>query len=200
MIAKNNSAKKKHLKFKSISINKIYERKEETQMIIFKIILLILIIGASTVLGILFSKKYSNRVKEIKEMKNALNMFATKIKFTYEPIPNLFFEIGNKVGGNVGQIFIRAASRMKEQSAGDAWIDAFHDVPTNLTEEDKAVLKNLGRLLGQTDLEGQISEIEVVTQFLGTQLENAEQERSKNEKMYRTLGMISGLTIAIILI
>ena len=53
MIAKNNSAKKKHLKFNSISINKIYERKEETQMIIFKIILLILIIGASTVLGIL---------------------------------------------------------------------------------------------------------------------------------------------------
>ncbi|MBR1802586.1 MAG: stage III sporulation protein AB [Clostridia bacterium] len=169
-------------------------------MLFFKIILLILIIGASTVLGILFSKKYSNRVKELKEMKNGLNMLATKMKFTYEPIPNLFLEIGSKIGGNVGQVFIRASDRMKEQAAGEAWSNALEEVPNNLTEEDKIVLKNLSRLLGQTDLEGQISEIAVVTQFLGTQLENAQQERVKNEKMYRTLGIVSGLTMAIILI
>ena len=58
-------------------------------MIIFKIILLISIVVASTFLGILFSKKYSNREKELKEMKNALNIFKAKIKFTYEPIPNM---------------------------------------------------------------------------------------------------------------
>ena len=62
------------------------------------------------------------------------------------------------------------------------------------------ILKKLGKLLGQTDVEGQISEIEVVTKFLDTQLSNAEEERNKNEKMYRTLGIVSGLTIAIILI
>jgi len=50
------------------------------------------------------------------------------------------------------------------------------------------------------DLEGQISEIEVVNQFLTTQLENAGEAKRKNEKMYRTLGIVTGLTIAIILI
>lgn len=169
-------------------------------MLIFKIILLISIIIASTLIGILFSKKYSKREKELKDMKSALNMFATKIKFTYEPIPNLFLEISNKIGGNVGKIFERASNRMKEESAGEAWNNSFLDVPNNLLEEDVVILKNLGRLLGQTDLEGQISEIEVVSQFLNTQLENAKQEKLKNEKMYRTLGIISGLTIAIILI
>lgn len=169
-------------------------------MLIFKIILLISIIIASTLIGILFSKKYSKREKELKDMKSALNMFATKIKFTYEPIPNLFLEISNKIGGNVGKIFERASNRMKEESAGAAWNNSFLDVPNNLLEEDVVILKNLGRLLGQTDLEGQISEIEVVSQFLNTQLENAKQEKLKNEKMYRTLGIISGLAIAIILI
>ena len=52
-------------------------------MLPFKLFLLALIIGVSSALGILFSKKYANREKEIKEMKNALNMFATKIKFIY---------------------------------------------------------------------------------------------------------------------
>lgn len=169
-------------------------------MIFFKIILLISIVIASTFLGILLSKKYSNREKELKEMKSALNIFATKIKFTYETIPNIFMEISNKVGGNVGQIFARASSRMKEENAGEAWANSFSDVQNNFVEEDVVTLKNLGRLLGQTDIEGQISEIEVVVQFLETQLENARQEKIKNEKMYRTLGIVCGLTIAIILI
>ena len=89
---------------------------------------------------------------------------------------------------------------MKEENAGDAWANAFTDVPNNLTKEDITILSNLGRLLGQTDVEGQISEIEVVVQFLDTQLEQAKQEKIRNEKMYRTLGIVGGLTIAIILI
>lgn len=168
-------------------------------MIFFKIILLISIVIASTLLGILFSQKYSNREKELKEMKSALSIFATKIKFTYEPIPNVFLEIANKIDGNVGKIFERASNRMKEENAGDAWINAFSDIPNNLSKDDITILSNLGRLLGQTDVEGQISEIEVVVQFLDTQLEQAKQEKIKNEKMYRTLGIIGGLTIAIIL-
>ena len=89
---------------------------------------------------------------------------------------------------------------MKEENAGDAWVKAYDDVPSNLIEEDIVILKNLGRLLGQTDIEGQLSQIEVVTQFLDDQLENAKQEKIKNEKMYRTLGIVGGLTISIILI
>ena len=169
-------------------------------MLLFKLFLLALIIGASSVIGILFSKKYANREKEIKEMKTGLNIFATKIKFTYEPIPNLFMEIANKIGGNVGDIFQRAALNMKEQTAGDAWNNALEEVKHNFTSEDIVVLKNLSKLLGETDLEGQISEIEVVNQFLTSQLESAGEERRKNEKMYRTLGVVTGLTIAIILI
>ena len=169
-------------------------------MLVFKIFLLILIITSSSYLGILFSKKYANREKEIKQMKTALNMFATKIKYTYEPIPSLFMEIANKIGGNIGNIFSLSDTIMKETSAGEAWEKALEEVKHNLSKEDIIVLKNLSKLLGQTDIEGQISQIEVVNQFLTTQLENANEERRKNEKMYRTLGIVTGLTIAIILI
>lgn len=169
-------------------------------MLVFKLFILCFIIGASSCIGILLSKKYANREKEIKEMKTGLNMFATKIKFTYEPIPILFAEIANKIGGNVGKIFSTAASYMKEKTAGDAWEASLEEVEHNFNKEDVTVLKNLSKMLGQTDLEGQLSEIEIVNQFLSSQLENAGEERRKNEKMYRTLGIVGGLTIAIILI
>lgn len=116
-------------------------------MFIFKLILLILIVIASSILGIIFSKQYFKREKEIKEMKNALNMFATKIKFTYETIPNIFTEISNKINGNVGKIFARAVERMKEENAGEAWEKSLVDVNNNFKEEDILIIKNLGRLL-----------------------------------------------------
>ncbi len=169
-------------------------------MIILKLLILSIIIGLSSAIGILFSKKYVNREKELKEMKNSLNIFATKIKFTYETVPNVFMEISNKIEGNIGNIFARAVNRMKEIPAGEAWIQALEETKYNLNKEDISVIKNLGRMLGQTDLEGQISEIETVNEFLTSQLENAREERKKNEKMYRTLGLVCGLTIAIILI
>ena len=89
---------------------------------------------------------------------------------------------------------------MKEKSAGEAWEEVIDKVETNLTDEDKSIIKNLGRMLGKTDLEGQISEIKLVQNFLNTQIDLAEKEKQKNEKLYKTLGGVIGLAIVIILV
>ena len=169
-------------------------------MLVFKIFLLILIITSSSYLGILFSKKYANRVKTLKDMKNALNMFKAKIKFTYASIPEVFDGISRQIDGEVGDIFKNASDLMKEVSAGEAWNKSIEIINTSMTKDDKIILQNLGKLLGKTDIEGQISEIELVSDFLDTQIELAENERNKNEKMYKTLGGIIGLVLVIILI
>lgn len=46
---------------------------------------------------------------------------------------------------------------------------------------------------------GQVSEIDLTLSFLNNQIDKAEKERAKNEKLYRTLGAITGLGIVIIL-
>ena len=53
---------------------------------------------------------------------------------------------------------------------------------------------------GQTDVEGQVSQIEVTKSFIDMQIDKAEEERKKNEKLYKTLGIIVGLAIVIVLI
>lgn len=47
---------------------------------------------------------------------------------------------------------------------------------------------------------GQLSEINLTKKFIDTQIEKAEEEQKKNEKLYKSLGIIAGLAIAIILI
>ena len=161
---------------------------------------LILILSASTYIGILISRKYLNRVADLKEIKNALNIFATKIKFTYEPIPEIFKDISEKVRPNIANVFFAASNKMQEMNASNAWIEGLEESNTSMVKEDIEILKTLSNLLGKVDIEGQVSEIELVETFLDTQIELAEEEKSKYVKMYKTLGVTIGLALVIILI
>ena len=168
-------------------------------MLGLKIIIYSCIFLSCSAIGMLISKKYEERVNQLKEFKNALNMFKTKIKFTYEPIPEIFEEISKQIQTNTGRIFKLASCNMEVLTAGDAWNMAVDTNILSINEEDRNILKNLSKLLGQTDIEGQINQIELTSEFLDEQIQKAEKEKVKNEKMYRSLGVVLGLAIVIIL-
>ena len=169
-------------------------------MQIIKYIMLFLIFISANLIGKILAKKYTDRLQELEEMKNALNIFKSKIKFTYQPIPEIFEEISNNSNLNIANIFKSSRENMENLSAEEAWIKAIEESKNNLTKEDKNTLKMLSKLLGQTDVNGQISQIEITENFLETQIKQAQEEKQKNEKLYIRLGTTIGLVIVIILI
>ena len=164
-----------------------------------KYLLLIGIFGLSTAIGFLISKSYQNRVVELKEFKTILNIMKTKIKFTYEPLAEIFKQIA-KDDTEIEKIFGQMANQLSYYQVKDVWENCIQYADISIKQEDKDVLKKLGKLLGQTDVEGQISEIEVTENFLDMQIENAEEEKKKNQKIYKTLGVVAGLVFVIILV
>ena len=169
-------------------------------MMIIKYLILGMILLGTSYIGILMSKKYSNRVKDLKEMRKALNFFEDKIKFTYEPIPDVFYEISHKMNHNIGEIFEKSSKRMESESAGVAWEEAVDSSDTNFSKEDAEIIKSLAKMLGKTDIDGQVSEIRLTNKFLDVQIKDAENEKMKNEKLYKTLGATVGLALVIVLI
>ncbi len=167
-------------------------------MLGIKILIYSFIFLSSSLIGVLISKKYVSRVEELKEFKNALNIFKTKIKYTYEPLPDIFSEISNSTESNISNVFRVARKKMNVLPAGRAWAIALDLDYLNINEEDKNILNNLGKLLGKTDIKGQLNQIELTEDFLDKQINKAEKERSKSEKLYKKLGMIIGLAIVII--
>lgn len=168
-------------------------------MYIFKCMLLILIFFLSSAIGIMIAKVYENRVKELKEFKNVLNIMKTKMKFTYEPLEEIFKEISSNNSTKIEEIFGKMSNQILYGQVKDIWEDCIQEADISINQEDKDVLKKLGKLLGQTDVEGQVSEIDVTQSFLDVQIEKAEEEKKKNQKMYKTLGIVVGLVFVIIL-
>ncbi len=169
-------------------------------MLILKVFIYSLIFLTCSFIGLIKSQKYSDRVYELREFKNALNMFRTKIKFTYEPIPEIFSQIAQNLPPIIGGIFKVAGSNMNLFPAGEAWRRALDTEILSITEEDRNILKDFSRLLGETDMAGQLSQVEITYSFLEEQIIKAEKEKQKNESMYRKLGMIVGLGIVIVLL
>ena len=112
-------------------------------MFIIKFISLILIVILSAYIGIMITKRYKDRVIELKEVKRGLNIFETKIKFTYEPVPDIFGEISGNLKENIGDIFKKASVNMKTNTAKQAWINAIDKSNTSMTMEDLEILRGL---------------------------------------------------------
>ena len=164
-----------------------------------KYFILFLILVSTSLIGKFLSKKYVYRLEELEEMKNSLNIFKSKIKFTYEPIPELFNELEKSKVKNVGNIFYLAKEKMKKENISIAWEKAIDESATKLKKEDKEILKTLGKLLGATDIEGQLGQIETTKTLLENQTKEAVEEKLKNEKLYSKLGTTIGLAIVVLL-
>ena len=104
------------------------------------------------------------------------------------------------VDKSISQIFNNASQNMKEYNAREAWENSFESINNNLTKEDIENIKSLGKMLGQTDKQGQINQLEMTQTLVEMQIKQAKDEEIKNVKMYKTLGTIVGLAIFIILI
>ena len=169
-------------------------------MIIIKYICLIMILTISFFIGYLISKKYSSRVNELKEIQIALDILENKIKFTYEPLKEIFKEMKRLLKGNIAELFGTVSSNLEENIVESAFSKAIKDVKTNLLDEDLEVIKNLSKTLGKTEKDGQVSQIELAKTFIESQIKKAEKEEEKNSKLYKTLGATVGLALIIILI
>ena len=83
-----------------------------------KYILLFFIFIASNLIGKMFSQKYTLRLQELAEMKNALNIFKTKIRFTYAPIGEVFTEISQQTKRQtIKQLFENAKKGLETRNS-----------------------------------------------------------------------------------
>jgi len=169
-------------------------------MFFVKFIDSVLIIIVCAYIGNNKANKFTLRITKLRNLKSSFCIFKTKLEFTYEPIKEIFSEISKMVYLEKNNIFKSYVTNLEQENYEDAWILSVAENSYGFSKEDIVVINNFGNLLGKTDINGQLNEIELANNFLDKQIIDAEELRKKNEKLYKSLGIILGIAIVIIFI
>lgn len=169
----------------------------------FKGILCIVIVAACGTLGIFKSQTYNQRVRELNDLRDMFRMLQTEISYMKDPLPVIFERIGIYKKNAVFDILKSCSMFMKEnQDMQSCWTKAVDMSLMNscLTEEDKAVILDLGIQLGRSSIKGQSDLLHMADEKILMQLKEAESYKSSKGKMYAGMGFSIGAVVAILLI
>ena len=79
-----------------------------------------------------------------------------------------------------------------------AWRTALQEDTGALLQEDREILSELSDTIGQCELESQLNQMDHIRQRLELQLEDARQKNQTYGKLYRTMGVLSGIFLVIL--
>lgn len=171
---------------------------------IFKLLGSIIVLLSSGFLGYILSTDCRKRPQQLRELQALLQMFENRISYLSDTITEAFDRIYKSSNSGVGIFFTSASEQLKSdrsKDASSAWEAAVREniKKTALNSEDEEILISFGKILGRSDLEGQIKNILLTINQINMQEDKAEQSRSKNEGMYKSLGILGGIAVVIVL-
>lgn len=170
-----------------------------------KIISNIIIVGCCSAIGASLANQYVQRIRSIRVVQSILVQLETDTIHYSLLLPDAIEKSGKSVGGEWGKFFIKVAEILKnrkEYTVADAWQTSLNHSRKRLflKQPEYEILYRFGGQLGRSDKESQLKYFQLVQHQLKIEEKNADEMRLKYEKMYRSLGVLSGLAIAIILI
>lgn len=170
-----------------------------------KVLLSILIIVSSFLIGYVISLSYSLRIKFLNDISYLINLLETEIDYSNTYLPDILYKISLDSKHKSTKIFSETYNNLlssENTSLQDAWKKSINNNYKKLpmSEKDKDILLDFGYSLGKTDKENQKKNIKYTIIKLENQLKEAENQKSKNERLYKNLGALIGIAIVIIII
>lgn len=163
----------------------------------------LLILLACSGAGFLIAQGYINRSKEIRQMQNIVAYIETEIIYGHTPLFTIMKNISERENGSISKIFALIAEEMKSNHSSFAlcWKTAFGKLKflTSLKDREIQIMLHLGSILGQSDRENQQKHLRIALTHLQTEEQNAQEQQYRYEKLFRTLGILTGILIVILL-
>lgn len=174
-------------------------------MLIVKIGLYIAIFATTSIMGFVYGGRYSKRVYSLISLQHSIRFLQTEIIIFANPLPYALENISKKMPGEIEKVYLMIKNDLIINQSGDIYYSFIQvtDYLKNsclLNQEDIDVFLSLGKVIGKTDRMDQEKQFKYVLKELDNLIEVAKEEKTKNEKMYRSLGVLLGLGTIIILI
>jgi stage III sporulation protein AB len=170
--------------------------------LLLKILGVLLIMAGSVGIGFYYSAREGFRVTDLLEFKKALLILSSEIEFMRSTLSEACANIAKRTGLGISPIFATFSQLLNEgegETAYQLWLTALNSENTYLAAEDKTVLEDFGKTLGYLDKTMQKNAIEYAVCYIDEKAASLQKYSDKNNKMYRSLGVIGGLMITAVL-
>lgn len=164
----------------------------------------LLVMAATSCIGLEAAQRFQRRPRQLRELQSSLQMLETEISYTQTPLPKALEKIAHNIKGCAGDFFFIIRNRIADipgTTVREAWHQGMEYLREHsaLTECDQQLLDNFGATLGVSDRQNQIKHLKLVMAQLAAAESKAWDEKLKNERMFKALGILGGLAIVILL-
>lgn len=165
----------------------------------------ILILLSSSTAGYYFSMVDRFRIEELRQMRRALTILKGEISFSSAPLAEAFKEAAERVGGATALIFEEYAQNLAKKRGGSAshiWKEVLEQTgkDTYFDKEDLDAFLSFGRALGYLDRDQQCRQIDLTLSYIDKTEEILLAKSAKSTKIYRSMGVLGGALLTVVLL
>lgn len=164
----------------------------------------ILIIVATTWTGFEASKHLSERPRQLRLLKSALQSLEAEIMYGHTPLDEAARRISTQMTKPLSSFFAGFADKLTgmETTVKIAWEESLNEIwkKTALKQVEYEIMKQFGETLGRHDRLSQQKQILLALTHLDREEKNAIDMQQRYEKMVKSLGFLGGLLLIILLI
>lgn len=162
------------------------------------------IIFSTSWLGFYFAGRLSERTKELRAWKLALQSLEAEVMYSQLPLQEAFRRISSQLKGPINGCLQDFAFQLETSAltAKEAWENALRNYfkTVSIKESDLQVLLQFGETIGMHDKYSQQKQIILALKHLEREEQEALDSQSNYERMSKMLGVLSGILIVILLL
>lgn len=164
-----------------------------------------IIVAFSGILGSRLANRYSLRVKEIRLFQGAFSELESEIVYFRSFLPDVFEKLAHRSLGGLAHFFYAVGEKLSAKSGysvAEAWEASLLESKPflNIEQEEYEIISQFGSHLGIGDNEAHRRCFDMIQEKLKNQERKADEARLRYEKMYRSLGLLGGLALALMLL
>lgn len=164
----------------------------------------IFILSSFTLMGWYQASQLSSRPTQIRFTIQALQRLETEIVYGLTPLPNALHSISRQIKEPIGALFARIASELEESvgsTAAEVWrsVTQQHWAHTSMRTAEKEIFLHLGTTMGISDRDDQIKHLRLAMKQLQAEEEAARDEARRLGQMWKSIGLLAGALIVILM-
>lgn len=173
-------------------------------MTLLKMLGAVIILVAGTLAGFYQAQQFAARPRQIRELILALQRLETEISYGFTPLPEALHRIGSGLREPLKSLFTAGAQYMSPQyglSAEDSIRKALNTYwkRTSMKSAEREALEQLSSVLGTSDRQDQMKHIALAAGQLKHEEAAAREDQAKYEKMSKSLGLLVGALVVILI-